>query len=350
MKKIKLNELIKERKNTYFILAETAFSHEGSIDYLKNQINAAVEGKADGVKFQILLDVEDSYTENTEIFKNFHKWRIDEKSWINVIEYAKSKNLEVVVLPIDMLSLEFTIKNLDLIDAIEVHSISFNQVPYIKKLVDLKTVLILGVGGRTLDDIDFVMKELSDLKSEINSRIIFMYGFQSFPTDYEKLNLSKLSSLKEKYNSVLGYADHTSFSEIKIGNEIVKYAYICGARLFEKHLVLNKGQQRIDYEAAVGYQELLDLRSELESVIKIIGDGNLSNLNEVELKYKNREKQLVAKENLKTGIILKKDHITYKVSTEKSDYEQKKYDYLLNKKIKKDIAKNRVFKKFHIDG
>ena len=96
--------------------------------------------------------------------------------------------------------------------------------------------MILGVGGRTIEDIDFALKEMSNLNPDIKSRIILMYGFQSFPTDYEKLNLSKLSNLKEEYNCVLGYADHTSFSEIKIGNEIVKYAYLVGARLIEKHI------------------------------------------------------------------------------------------------------------------
>ncbi len=350
MKRIKLNELIKEGNKNYFVLAETAFSHEGSIDYLKNQIDTAVEGKADGVKFQILLDIDDSYTENTEIFQNFHKWYIDKKSWINVIKYAKSKNLEVVILPIDLKSLDLVRENIDSIDAIEVHSICFNQVPYIEKLVDLNSVIILGVGGRTLDDINFTMEEIDNLKSAIKANLILMYGFQSFPTDYEKLNLSKLHSLKENYKNVLGYADHTSFSEIKRGNEIVKYAYLCGARLFEKHIVLKKGLQRTDYEAAVGHRDLIVLRNELDSLITILGDNNLSILNEVELKYKNREKQLVASRDLKKGDTLKSDNVSYKVTLEKSDYEQKEYEYLLNKKLKQEIDKDQSFKKYHIDG
>ncbi|MFX0075243.1 MAG: N-acetylneuraminate synthase family protein [Candidatus Hermodarchaeota archaeon] len=346
MKKVKLKELINAKGKNYFILAETAFSHEGSVAYLKQQIDAAIKGKADGVKFQILLDIEDSYTKNTEIFKNFNKWQISKASWLSGIEYAKSKNLEVIVLPIDMKSLDFALENLDTIDAIEIHSISFNQVPYIEKITQSKTVIILGIGGRTLEDIDFIMKELEGVKANT----IFMFGFQSFPTDYEKINLSKLWSLKERYNNTLGYADHTSFSEIMVGNEIVKFAYICGARLFEKHLVLEKGKQRIDYEAAVEYHDLIELRKELDSVIKILGDNNLSKLNDVELKYKNREKQLMANEDLKAGDTLKGESIAYKVTTEKSDYEQKDYKDLLNKKLKKNIDKNNVFKRFHIDG
>ena len=57
MKKIKINDISDEKNNAYFILAETAFSHEGDIKFLKDQINSALEGKADGIKFQILLKV-----------------------------------------------------------------------------------------------------------------------------------------------------------------------------------------------------------------------------------------------------------------------------------------------------
>jgi N,N'-diacetyllegionaminate synthase len=350
MKRVKFCDLMDQMSTNYFILAETAFSHEGNVEYLKNQIDVAVEGQADGIKFQLLFDVMDSYTPNTEIFKNFHKWSINEDSWIEVIKYAKSKDLEVVVLPIDLKSLNFVKNYKDYIDAIEIHSICFNQVNFLKKLKKIDLNLILGVGGRTPEDIDFLFQELNLNHQKMQKTVVLMYGFQSFPTNFEKINLSKLKSLKQRYSNIIGYADHTSFKETEIGRAIIKYSYLYGARVFEKHLVLEKGVKRIDYESAVGYNDLINLRNDLDELIKIIGVDDLSNLNEVELKYRNREKQLLALENLKAGDRLTNKNLGYKVSPDKSDFEQREYSKLLGKGVSRALEENQVIKRKDISS
>jgi sialic acid synthase SpsE len=348
MKKVKISNLGEKSNRDYFIIAETAFSHEGSVDYLKSQIDDAAKGQANGVKFQLLFDVNESYAPNTEIFENFHKWQISQKSWIDVIEYTKSKNLQVIVLPIDSKSLDFVSKNVRKIDAIEIHSICFNQITFIEKLKNLTVDLILGVGGRNSDDIDFLFNKLNLSASNKKREVILMYGFQSFPTNYEKLNLSKLIALKNRYGCILGYADHTSYTEIETGHEIMKYAYLCGARVFEKHLVIEKGSKRIDYEAAVGYEDFIKLRKDLDKLIKILGSDDLSKLNDVELKYRNREKQIIAMVDIKAGEKFSYNNIGYKVSPSRSDFEQKSFIDLIGKESVKDIKKNEVIKEEYI--
>jgi sialic acid synthase SpsE len=349
MKKIKLNDLSLGSDFNFYILAETAFSHEGDLNYLKDQVNAAFKGGANGIKFQILLDVEDSYQENTEIFRNFDNWKISEEDWIKIFKYVKTKNLEIIVLPIDMKSLAFVKKNIRFIDAIEIHSICFNQIPFLQEIKSLPITIILGIGGRISEDIDFTLNLLNLNNKSSKRKGILMYGFQSFPTDYERLNLMKLKSLYDKYSLALGYADHTSFTNYDIGNDIIKYAFLLGARLFEKHLVLEKGKERIDYESAISFNELIELRTELEILIKILGNRDLTKLNDLEIKYRQREKQLIVNKNLRKGESLSVKNIGFKVSNEKSDFEQKDYFMVLSKKLKKDIKKDEVLKFEHID-
>lgn len=349
MKSIKIDDLSIGKDYNYFILTDTAFSHEGNIKYLKKQIDSAFEGNVNGVKFQILLDVEDSYEKGTEIYDNFKKWGISEDSWKEILTYTKSKNLETVVLPIDLKSLKFVKENLDKIDALEIHSICLNEVPFIRIVRDLPINIILGVGGRTLEDIDFVLREIKANTSTSSRNIILMYGFQSFPTNYEKLNLSKLETLKKKFNLVLGYADHTSFEDYKKGNEIIKFAFNYGVRLFEKHLVVEKGVKRIDYEAAISSRELLLLRNDIESLIKTLGRDDLTKLNEVEIKYRDREKKIFVIRNLKKGEILKEEDLSYKVTKDSTDLEQKDYERILNKTLKADLNKGSVLKSKYIE-
>ena len=78
MRKININKIDPIKKD-YYILVDTAFSHSGDIDYLKNQIKAAASGGADGIKFQILIDKDDAYSPNYEFYELFNKWMFIEK-------------------------------------------------------------------------------------------------------------------------------------------------------------------------------------------------------------------------------------------------------------------------------
>lgn len=349
MKNISTHENFESQKKNFYILAETAMSHEGDVEYLKKLIDAAKKGKADGIKFQVIMDAEDSYTKGTGLYDNFHKRKISRDDWKEIVKYAKLKNLSIIILPIDIKAVNFLKEELiNDIWALELHSICFNELPLLNLIKDLNIPIILGVGGRTSKDIDFTLNKL-DFEKKSKKEIILMYGFQSFPTNYEKVKISKLKALKKRYHLPLGYADHTNFKDIKIGNELIKYAYLCGARFFEKHLIIEKGVKRVDFISAIDYQDLLFLREELDKFINILGNNDLDSLNDVELNYRNREKQLVAKYELKRGDLLNKENLGYKVTTEKSDYEQKDYEKLINSKVKTPLKKNEVIKHTHID-
>jgi sialic acid synthase SpsE len=248
-----------------------------------------------------------------------------------------------------MESLRFIKNNINIIDAVELHSISFNEIPFIKKLAHINKPLILGIGGRKSEDIDFALEYLKRESAILDRVKILMFGFQSFPTNYEDINLRKIKLLKERYSEILGYADHTSYKDYKMGNELIKYSFLYGARVFEKHLVNEKGVKRIDFEAGIAYKEFLELRDEIESLLKILGTNDLSFLNDKEFIYREREKQLIVKRNLKNGSILTKENVGYKVSTERSDFKQKDYNIVLNKSLKVDMNKDDVLKSNYID-
>ena len=62
-----------------------------------------------------------------------------------------------------------------------------------------------------------------------------MHGFQSFPTDKSKINLSKIKSLKNMYGCDIGYADHSTFEKNDF-HELNNSAFILGATYFESIL------------------------------------------------------------------------------------------------------------------
>lgn len=346
MNKIKIKE-INPKMIDFYILVDTAFSHMGDLDYIKKQINATVIGRANGIKFQILLDKDDAYSPNYDVYESFSNWMFSEEKWKEILSYTKDMGeLDIIALPIDSRALTFCHENTQFIDAVEIHSINFNQRPFLENVGNISSVIILGIGGRTIKDIDYCLEIIKNTSDEDISYIM-MHGFQSFPTNYENINLARINELKERYNGTIGYADHTKFDD-NFGENLIEYAYLNGARVFEKHLVIKRGEKRVDYEAAIEKEDLSRIRERLNKLIKIQAEDAPFNFTEAENNYRNREKQLITISDVRKGDVLNINNIGFKVNKYFSDFEQKDYDTLIGKKAAVDIPKNTVLKSHHI--
>lgn len=323
--------------NTYNLIAETAFSHEGSLDYLIKLTDAAKKSKSDFVKYQILINKEQSYTDDADLYNKIDQWILTKSEWITILNYAKKLNLKTLVLPLNIDSLTFCMTNDLLIDALEVHSVTFNEVPFLKILSEFKKKIFLGIGGRFPDEINFA---LSQLNTSLEN-IVLMYGFQSFPTKTNYINLSRIPYYKSLFNASIGYADHCGFND-KLGDDLASYALLLGCQYIEKHIVLEKGVKRIDYESAICYQDFISLREKLDTLISILGNGNIFELNAPEYKYRSREKSIVATTDLHPGHNISECDLTYKITKTKSPINQQDYLKLINRKTKEKIMKDSI--------
>jgi len=284
------------------------------------------------------MDIEDSYSKYNKNYNEIEKSVFKEDEWVKIINYTKTQtDLEIILLPIDMKALEFCLKNEESIDSIEVHSINFTNILFLREVKKFSKSIILGVGGRTLEEIMFVYNFLQ------KQNLIFIYGFQSFPTNYYELNMSRINKLRAIFNVEIGYADHTSFEDHMRYN-LIEYAYLNGSRIFEMHVVIDEGEKRIDYNSAINSKTFLKIRERLERLIRIQGYEIYYTLNDSEEEYKNREKKIVAKRDIDRDDVFSEDNIWLKVSDEKSDFEQIMYKRIIGKiarhKIKQDKTIN----------
>jgi len=337
---MKIKEIARNKDGKeFYIYAETAFIHDGDGEYLIKLIDEARKAKCDGIKFQILIENENANTPDLDNFNDIYRWIFTLETWLKVIKLAKQKNLEVVILPIDVKAAQFCKTHLQYIDAIEIHSACFNDYFLLKKLSTISDIpIILGIGGRTPDEIDYALDML-----KANKYLILMYGFQSFPTHIEDINLLKIQKYRDVYNLLVGYADHTRYNE-EFGDCLVQYAYMLGARIFEKHITLHKGKKRVDYESAVESTDILQLREKLNTLVTALGKNDISTLNEAERRYKNREKQLVYIKDIKSGETITYDCLGFKVSPNISDFGQKDIQKIVGCKAAKDLHKNNAVK------
>lgn len=317
------------------IIAETAFSHEGNFNYLLAQIKLAKLGKVDYIKFQVFIDKDSVYSKNHPNYKTIGNWMINKEKWLQAFTYAKSLKLKIIILPIDISSLDFCMKNDELIDAYELHSVCFNEYYLLKKLSNAKKEIILGIGGRYPEEINYAIETLAINKK----KLVLMYGFQSFPTEITKINLDKIKVFSDTFCCKMGYADHTKFNNDTFFN-LIEYSYLLSARLFEKHIVLEKGKKRIDHESAITSEDFIELRNRLNNLSNIIGNGEIFKLNNKEKKYRKREKQIVAARNINKNEIINLEDLTYKIIKDESDFEQNEINKIIGKKCDLSIQKD----------
>ncbi len=282
-----------------YIIGETAYNHEGGIKYLYRMIDDIAELKLNAVKFHMLLNPESYMQKKHPLIHKLKNWIFNKKQWDEIIDYSNKKNLDVIVLCDDVESIEYILENNINITAIELHATGLNDYFLLNALSGFDKQIILGVGGSTIDEINFAVDFLN---SKGKNNILLMYGFTSYPTKYTDINLSKMLKIRDLFNLPIGYADHTAFDDSN--NEIIScMAAMMGFNILEKHYTPDYGIERIDYHAAVGKMQILKIKELMELALKVYGNGNLK-MSEAELEYGNTgpmKKAIVAKKKIKKG-------------------------------------------------
>ncbi len=327
--------------NKPYLIAECAYSHEGDVNYLTESIKKIAEAMCiDAVKFHVLFDIQTYMCPDHDLYTRIQKWFFGETEWRGIINSTQEMGLDVIILADDLGCLYFLESIQDKLSAIEIHACSLNDIDMLSIVSKFNTPIILGIGGSTIDEISFA---IDYLKKKGKSDVVLMYGFQNYPTRYEYINLKKMQKMKELFDLPIGYADHTSWNDEN--QELITLAgFICGASLIERHFVLEKGENRIDYEAAISVEDFRSLYNKLEILHKAMGDGGIE-LNKYEKEYGKIgpiKKAIIANKDIDKDKEISLQNIVFKRTNKISNIKQKEVQNLLNRKAKDKIRKNEL--------
>ena len=323
-----------------YIIGETAYNHEGDINYLYRMIDHISELELDAVKFHLILKPESYMQKNHPLMGELKKWIFNEKEWTDIIDFSNEKGLDVIALCDDVESLEYIIENNKNVSAVEIHSSGLNDYFLLKKSAKFNGTVILGIGGSLIDEIAYAV---DFLKSKGKNKIILMYGFQSYPTKYTDINLSKMLKIRDLFNLPVGYADHTAFDDPN--NEIISImGAMMGINILEKHYTPDYGKERIDYHAAVGKEQMYRIKELMKLALTVYGDGSLK-MSKSELEYGKTgpmKKAIVAKVDIKKGEKLSFDNLWFKRTEEESYLRQHQFLQLIGLETTEDIKKDEI--------
>jgi N,N'-diacetyllegionaminate synthase len=331
----KFLEVITQEKNEYYFIAETSYNHEGGLDYLYKMVDEIARLGMDAVKFHLLLKLESYMAKDHELFSKIGDCMFSEEDWQAVIRHSVEKGLEVVALCDDVESIEFVLEKKLPVAAIELHATCLNDHFMLQRVSEFKGVLVLGIGGSEMDEIEHALKILKENGVE---NILLMYGFQSFPTDYHKINLRKILTIEERFKVPVGYTDHTLFDDEN--NEFLSViGFALGARVLEKHYTPDWGVERLDYQSACNKDQFLDMKRKLDVLKAALGDGKIE-VSKEEKDYGKTgpmKKAIVAKKNIAKGEVIKYDDLWFKRTGKVSPVKQRQIGEIVGKKAARDI-------------
>jgi N,N'-diacetyllegionaminate synthase len=296
---------------SYYFYTETAFHHEGDVRYLKELIDASASVGAQGVKFQVLIDYDELLSTKHPAYHTFKKALLSKESWNEVLTYCTAKGLDIIFMPCDVMALKLVSEGHIRPAFLDIHSVSFYDTNVLASIRETGIPIILGIGGRypqeISEKIEFFGEQLK----------VLMIGYQSFPTEIENLIIEKIQFFGKKYPQIkIGYADHSSVGSAD-SIQSNEWAYLLGARFFEKHITLHPKVEMFDWQSASSKEDIaviikklnrLDLQVMNKSTEEIQGLTNL------ELAYRNREKVALAATHLVKGTVISNENLIFKMS------------------------------------
>lgn len=323
-----------------YIIGETAYNHEGDFQYLKRMIREISEVGLQAVKFHLLLEPEEYLQKKHPLLDNIREWIFSKEQWHELIELSHEKGLDVIALCDDVASIRFIKEYYHNIKAIELHATSINDYFMLKESSSFPNQIILGVGGSTLDEIQYA---IDYLKNQGKEDMLLMYGFQAYPTNYAHIHLSKMLKLKELFQLPVGYADHTAFDDDN-NIDISAMAAAMGIHVLEKHYTPDYGIKRLDYHAAVGKEQMIAIKSKMMLYLQVLGDDSLG-MSASEQKYGHvgpMKKAIVAKNNISKGEKLNLENLCFKRTVEEATIKQKDFFGLLGLEAVVDIKEDEI--------
>lgn len=321
MKQVKIGNRIIGDEQPVFVIAEMAWSHDGSVEKARKIIKGASDAGADAISVHI-TSMKDYMVRNygasagqtlsagkerEVVYDYLDRINLKERDWSELFPYAKSLGIATCAMCNDIQSVKFC-KNLNP-DAYVIAAACFVEENLVSEIAKEKKPVILRIGGATLGEIE---NAISIIKKFGTDDIILLHGIQLYPTRIEDTHITLIPSLKTIFGFPVGLADHID-AESELAMVVPVAALGLGATVIEKHITHDRSLKGEDIEAALNPDEFKTFVNYIRETEKALGVPHFRDFSAAELKYRAvSRKRTVAGRPLKKGQKIAQEDITFK--------------------------------------
>lgn len=331
-----------------FIIAEISCNHLQKKEYALKLIEEAKKAGADAVKFQtytpdtITINCNNEYFQLKDtIWKGKTLYELYQEAytpWDWFPELSKKAKEEGLI----FLSTPFDETAVDLLEELNVQvykiaSFEINHIPLIKKVARTGKPIIISTGIASIEDIELA---LETIRKEGNNQIILLKCTSAYPAPLDEMNLKTMQDMEKRFNVMSGLSDHTSGIIAPI------VATSLGAKVIEKHFILDRKEGGHDAKFSIEPEEFKEMVQGIRDTEKIIGKINYEKGEETK-KHTFVKRSIFVVKDIQEGEIFTNENI--KVIRPGHGLEPKYYEDILGKKSKQNIKFGTPMKKEYVE-
>lgn len=300
----------------FFFIAEVSNNHLGDLERLKRIIEAAKDSGAHAVKIQTYSA--DSLCLETAKLNHY----IDSGPWAGQSYWDLYKSMEI--------PLEWSLKARDYADSIDIPLFSspfspkdvrflaengFSMVKVasgelgcpelIDAIIEARIPFIASTGFAGVQELDWLHNRLSN-RNQADLLWCLFNCVSNYPATVQELNVAKFGLLKR-------YSERTGLSDHSLDNSCCMVGLMAGARIFEKHLTLSRGDGGPDaffsLEPSEMRRHINELKSALMNPTIEIGSLQGRQSEDVGKARVGFSRSVYAKRNIAYGTIITKEDV-----------------------------------------
>lgn len=307
---MKIGNYTLNKESRAFIIAELSANHNGSLETAIETVRAAKRAGADCIKLQTYTadtitldsDKEDFLIKGTiwngrrlhELYQEaYTPWEWHE----TLFKVAQEEGLICFSSPFDLSAVDF-LESLNA-PAYKIASFEITDIPLIRYTASKGKPIIISTGIAEYDDIALAVETCREAG---NDQVILLKCTSSYPAPIEEANMCMVEQIAKDFNVLTGLSDHTMGSIVPI------VAVSLGAKIIEKHFILDRSIGGPDASFSMNEQEFKEMVDQVRLAEKAVGivDYGLTPKQEAGKVF---SRSLYISQDLKEGETVTEQHI-----------------------------------------
>lgn len=266
-----------DKINKVFIVAELSANHHGDKEIAIDSIRAAKKAGADAIKLQtytpdtMTIDCKNEFFTKVlegSIWQGRSLYNLYEEAYTpwewheELFRVANEEGILCFSAPFDKTAVDF----LEQFNppAYKIASFEITDIPLIEYVASKGRPMILSTGIANLEDIELAVQTC---RNAGNNDIVLLKCTSSYPAPIEDANLAAIPDLKKRFGVEVGLSDHT------LGIVAPIVSVTLGAKVIEKHFILDKSIGGPDASFSLDEKEFTEMVSAVRLAEKAIGQA-----------------------------------------------------------------------------
>lgn len=294
-----------------FIIAELSANHQQKFELAVDTIKAMKKAGADAVKLQtytpdtITIDSDNEYFQIKQgtIWDGKSLYQLYQEAYTpwewqpKLKEIAKELGIICFSSPFDKSAVDF-LEKMD-VPAYKIASFEITDIPLIEYVALKGKPVIISTGIAELCDIEEAVDACKRMR---NDRIALLKCTSAYPAPLEDVNLKTIPNIADTFKTVVGLSDHT------LGISVPVAAVALGAKIIEKHFILDRNLGGPDAAFSLEPGEFKAMVDAVRSVEKALGEVSYE-LTEKMKRSREFSRSLFVVQDVKAGEVFTEENV-----------------------------------------